>query len=322
MPHNVDFPYLEKLESIEFTPVFILGLHRSGTSILYKLLSKTNTFNIITAYHLLCYNQLVSDYVLSQTRDSKKYLSQQLHLFSEDRGIDRLKLDADFPEEYGFLLGKNSSQMKITKNNYHLFTELCKKIQFINKNTKPLLAKNPFDFQNFLLIKRLYPNARFVFIHRHPYKTLSSTINAVQQIFTQKNWYTSQLFRLYNKIYENPLLLKGVRFIFIYFPILGMMYLCYQMRQSTRYFMQNIYRLDSRDYINIKYESLCADANKTINTIQDFLDNKIGNSNNYQSSIHQRKIKLFPYVEKFKNFIYISMKKYFDYWNYPKDKIE
>ena len=38
---NLDKKHLEKLENIEFQPVFILGLHRSGTSILYKILIAT-----------------------------------------------------------------------------------------------------------------------------------------------------------------------------------------------------------------------------------------------------------------------------------------
>ena len=144
MYQNADAAYLEKLESIEFTPVFILGLHRSGTSILYRLLTQTGNFNSVTAYHLIYYNQLLKDFLLSQGEDSKKHLTQQLQSFSVDRGIDRLKLDADFPEEYGFLLGKQSSKMFITGKNNDVFTELCKKIQVVSDNNKPILLKNRF----------------------------------------------------------------------------------------------------------------------------------------------------------------------------------
>jgi hypothetical protein len=59
---------------------------------------------------------------------------------------------------------------------------MCKKIQFIAGNDKPILLKNPYDFPNFLYIKRVFPNARFVFIHRNPLKTISSTLNAIKMI--------------------------------------------------------------------------------------------------------------------------------------------
>lgn len=72
--------------------------------------------------------------------------------------------------------------MFITRKNVALFTEMCKKIQFIAGNDKPILLKNPYDFPNFLYIKRVFPNARFVFIHRNPLKTISSTLNAIKMI--------------------------------------------------------------------------------------------------------------------------------------------
>ena len=265
-----DAPHLKKLQSINFNPIFILGLHRSGTSILYKLLAKTNNYNIVTAYHLIYFDHLLHNYLTSDEDKNKEKLSQEMHKFSKDRGIDRLKLDADFPEEYGFLLGQKSTDMIISKKNLQYFRSLCKKIQFISDNDKPLLLKNPYDFGNFIKIVEFFPNARFIFIHRQPYRTLSSTIKAVQQIFSQPNWYTSQLFRLYVKIYENPLLLNSTKLVFLKIPFFGMLYLLFQMRRGTGYFLRNINRLDSGQYINVTYEDLCGDADSTIHKIQSF----------------------------------------------------
>ncbi|MBE3121465.1 MAG: sulfotransferase [Thermoplasmata archaeon] len=93
-----------------------------------------------------------------------------------------MKVTAEFVEEYGFLLNKKTVQMFITRKNVALFPEMCKKIQFIAGNDKPILLKNPYDFPNFLYIKQVFPNARFVFIHRNPLKTISSTLNAIKMI--------------------------------------------------------------------------------------------------------------------------------------------
>lgn len=319
MHPTCDAPHMDKIHSISFTPIFILGLHRSGTTILYKLLSQTNNYNIVTAYHIICFNQLLNNYLSSEENNYKNKLSQELQRYSKDRGIDRLKLDADFPEEYGFLLGQKSSDMKINKQNNQFFKDLCKKIQFISDNNKPILLKNPYDFGNFIKIIELFPNARFIFIHRHPYRTLSSTIKAVQQIFSKQNWYTSKLYRLYVKIFENPLLLASTQLLFLKAPFFGMLYLLFQMRQGTRYFLRNINRLDTRQYINVTYEELCADADSTLQKIHSFLEIDAKNLGTYQSQIQVRKIRLHPLVRQFKSLIDFSLHDYFDFWGYSFD---
>ena len=316
MHQNHDAQYLHHLTQITFEPIFILGLHRSGTSILYKLLAQTNRYNIITAYHLIAYHTLLSNHITKKETRSKQTLTEQMHLQSADRGIDRLKLDADFPEEYGFRLGAKSSDMKITRKNAKYFTELCKKCQYIAENNKPLLLKNPYDFPNFLLIKKLYPHARFIFIHRHPYKTLSSTIKSVQLIFSKQNWYTSQLFRMYNKTYENPLLLMMAQIFFIHISLFGTLYLIHQMRNATSYYLHNITRLPEEDYIDITYESLCTNADDTLQSIQQFLGFNKKYKTTFQSQIHERKTTLAPSVKQLKPFIYYYLKPYFKHWKY------
>ena len=63
--NNPDKKYLDKIENIKFNPVFILGLHRSGTSIFYKMLVSTGHFNSVTAYHIINYEELLSNYILA-----------------------------------------------------------------------------------------------------------------------------------------------------------------------------------------------------------------------------------------------------------------
>ena len=41
----LDSPNKKILKNIKFNPVFILGLHRSGTTILYEILAKTGRLN-------------------------------------------------------------------------------------------------------------------------------------------------------------------------------------------------------------------------------------------------------------------------------------
>jgi len=319
---NPDQQYLQRLENIEFQPVFILGLHRSGTSILYKMLVATESFNSVTAYHLIRYNQLITNHIYNQEESSKKELTESLKEKGlDDRGIDRLKVNADFAEEYGFLLGQKTLQMHITPKNLSLFIELSKKIQFISENDKPILLKNPYDFSNFLYIKQVFPNAKFVFIHRHPFKTLSSTIKAISVLLKNKNPYTTQLFRTYNKIFENPLILTPLRFCFSRYPTFGVIFLTIYSSKTTKYYLKNIKQLPKQDYISITYEDLCENPQENIEKIMKSLDIKISNKMDFTSFIKPRKIDLDHSVVKLRRFIFKCMRKYIKCFGYTLENI-
>ncbi|MCX6667604.1 MAG: sulfotransferase [Euryarchaeota archaeon] len=318
---NKDQQHIQLLENVKFQPVFILGLHRSGTSILYKMLNATGCFNPVTAYHLIRYDQLLTNHINNQEESSKKELTESFQEKGlDDRGIDKLKINADFAEEYGFLLGQKTLEMYITQKNLALFTEMAKKIQFISENKKPILLKNPYDLPNFLYIKQVFLNAKFVFIHRHPFKTLSSNIQAVEVLLKNKNPYTTQLFRLYNKIFENPLILMPVRLCFSRFKIFGVMFLTMNSSKATKYYLKNIKQLSKQDYISITYEELCENPQNNIEKIMKSLNIKIDKKIDFTSFIRPRKIDLDPSVLKLRKFIFKFMRKYAKCFGYaPED---
>jgi hypothetical protein len=314
---NLDVQHLHKLKKIDFQPVFILGLHRSGTSILYKMLTATGCFNPVTAYHIINYKQLLHNSIHKKEESAKNELTDSLKQQGQkDRGIDRLEITADFAEEYGFLLGQKTVQMNISTKNVDLFSELCKKIQFISGNQKPILLKNPYDFSNFLYIKQSFPNAKFVFIHRHPYKTLSSTIKAIKLLLKNKNPYTSQLFRMYNIIFENPLFLHVSRFLFCRFSVLGVILLTIDSSNAIKYYMKNIQMLPKQDYVVVSYEDLCKKPHRNIENIIESLNISLDKKLDFTSFIHPRKMKLDLSVNQLRRFIFKRMKKYFNYFFY------
>ncbi|MFO7677482.1 MAG: sulfotransferase [Thermoplasmatota archaeon] len=315
-----DEKYLKELKHVAFKPVFILGVHRSGTSILYKILIATGCFNPVTAYYLINYDMLLTTYHENKEKIEKQKLTE---LFIKngltDRGIDRLKVTADFAEEYGFLLGKKTIKMSLTKRNVVLFTELCKKIQLIVENDKPLLLKNPFDFPNFLYLKKIFPNAKFVFIHRHPLKTISSMLNAMKTIVKDKNYYTARLSSIYDRIYSNPLILYPLRFIFLTVPECAVMLLTSITAQATGYYIRNIDKLSEEDYISITYEELCMHPQEILESIMKKLSLPLARSIDAKSLIKPRKVEIEISVLKLQNRIYCCMKAYFNRFNYKKD---
>jgi len=94
----LDDKYLSKLDTIDFEPVFIIGVNRSGTSILYKLLSKTNCFNVVTSYHIIKYDELLNNHINKLEKKSKKELDDYLYEKQPKRKIDELSINSDFAE--------------------------------------------------------------------------------------------------------------------------------------------------------------------------------------------------------------------------------
>ena len=315
-----DIQYLGKIENIDFQPIFILGLHRSGTSILYKMLTATECFNPVSAYHLIKYDQLLTNYENKRQDDAKKSLTESFRKKGlDDRGIDKLKVTADFAEEYGFFLDNKSAQTLITKKNFSNFNEMCKKITYVSDPKKPILLKNPYDFPNFIYIKKTFPNAKFVFIHRHPFKTLSSTMNALRVLFKDYNYYASQLSRIYNRLYENPLMLYPLRSLTSRLSFLGLILLCYNSSKSTKYYLKNLKNLSDDCFISTTYEELCNSPQKTLENILLTLGITSKKKIDFSSYIKPRKITLDPSVVALKKYIYVSMKTYCKEFGYTVD---
>ena len=307
--------YLKQLNELTFKPVFILGLHRSGTSLLYEILNATGCFNVVTAYHILNFDRLISNHINGREKEVKEEIRAFLKKYSQlNRGIDELIVTPDFPEEYGFILTNGSYPWRLTKRNLSIFKELCGKIQFINKADKPILLKNPFDFSNFLFIKKEFPDSRFIFIHRHPIRVINSFIRAMQTLFNDRNPYTTLLFHLYDRIFDNPLLLYTARFH--YASPLGVIQVTLAFARAIQYFLRNIFLLDDRDYIEVRYEDLCEKPMETISKVLDFLDLKVVNPIDYEKLIKPRKVELLPTVDKLKPFITRKMQPYLSHCGY------
>ena len=316
-----DAQYLKEVNQVSFQPVFILGVHRSGTSILYKMLVETGCFNPITAYHLINYDELLYNRHEKREETEKQKLTDSfVKIGVRDRGIDRLTLTADFAEEYGFLLGNRTVRMSLSKKNVLLFTELCKKIQFLAGDNKPLLLKNPYDFPNFLYIKEMFPSAKFVFIHRNPLKTISSLLNAMRIIIKEKNPYTARLSRVYNLVFSNPLLLYPLEFLFCCLPVGAVIFLTGTTLRATRYYLKNIDILPIQDYISVTYEELCTHPQETIQKIMEKLSMPMPQTYNINSLVNPRKRKIDPCVQRLQRFIFNSMTAYCERFGYTSDR--
>ena len=312
---NLDSKYLEKIKDVKYNPVFILGLHRSGTSILYKLLVATKHFNYVKARHLIRYNELLYNHFNNKEKEVEKELAQ---LFKKrgisDRKIDKLSITPDFAEEYGFLLTDLNYPVKLDNDNMEVFDKLCKKIQFLSNNQKPLLLKNPYDFPNFLYIKKHIPNAKFIFIHRNPLDVINSTMNAWQILLRNNDPYTPLLSKRHNRTISNPLLLYSTKLCYARRLPIGTLNVINQTTKATDYFIENIDKLSKKDYISIRYEDVCENPNTVISEIMKFLNQEVDVDLN--KHINTRNLNLLPAVKFFREFLKRKMENYFTKFHY------
>lgn len=182
---------IKKVDLEKQPPLFILGHWRSGTTHLHYLMAQDKRFGYLSNYQAFLLNVVL----LGRTW-LKVILSP---LMPDKRPQDNVKMSVDAPaeEEQPFTNISNYSGMHsffFPKNiSYHdkfnlfkgmrpfekrrwqrHYTYLLKLISYAN-GEKPLLLKNPHNTGRVLELLELFPNAKFVFIHRNPYEVFHST---------------------------------------------------------------------------------------------------------------------------------------------------
>jgi Sulfotransferase family len=295
-----DRPYLDLLKKVDFSPIFIMGDHRSGTTLLYKTLVATGCFNFVRAYHVIKYNEILYNRIHQTENRAIEELEELFKsLEISDRNIDRVMATPDLPEEYGFILknvaGDNSC---ITKQNLPVFQQLCRKIQFASDPDKPLLLKNPWDLPQFMYVKSVVPNAKFIFIHRHPIHVINSKLKAARSMLSSWNPYVALIAQWYVKIFKNPAQRYLYQLLYSNYFDLGLRRVTKQSVESTTYFLDNFESLPNKDYLSIKYEDMCKTPEAIIFRILEFLELQPRSTLDYESLIQPRPVKLLPEVER------------------------
>ncbi len=327
----LDDPYLSLLEPVKFTPIFVLGSPRSGTTLLYKLLAETNCFNYLSAYHLVKYQELLHNHQQQRQEEAQQGVDNlYARMGVSNRIFDQVKVDAQMPKEYRTVWQNsgNASPLKMLKkivlqrkgfvdvlfdlgqlNEKHLliFQEICRKIQFISDADKKLLLKNPGDFSNFLYIKQLFPEAKFIFIHRHPLAILHSQLRGLYTASETPNANLAIHSGFYRNALKNPLM-RSMLQLFFASPLFSRWRLKLLSRILSRQqegFIRDIDSLPVEDFISIRYEDLCEQPNTFMTSILTFLavkpdrSTELAESVDYKDCIQPRSFTLLPELERF-----------------------
>lgn len=188
-------PKLKKQASIA-NPIFILGHWRSGTTHLHNLLSKDPQMGYTTTY------QSVFPDTLFNKLGYFLFEGFARLLIPGKRAGDNVVLGTELPQEEEFALGDKTPlsfyYFWMFPNNIRLFYKRFIRFQGVDSNlkaqwksnyklliTKSLkntksqlyLSKNPPNTGRIDVILEMFPNAKFIHIHRNPIEVFLSTQN-------------------------------------------------------------------------------------------------------------------------------------------------
>lgn len=182
---------IHKISLEEHPPVFILGLWRTGTTHLHYLMARDARFGYLNNHQAFTFNFALF---------SLDRLNKILSIFVPGkRPQDDVRVTLNDPAEEEQAFSTTSTRSSIHSfffpdnrayvNKYHLFDgisdqekeEWKKDYLFVLKNIayygkkKDLLLKNPHNTGRVKELLELFPNAKFIFIHRDPYTVFRST---------------------------------------------------------------------------------------------------------------------------------------------------
>lgn len=293
-----DTHYMSHIRFVPFDPVFIIGPHRSGTTILYKALMESGCFNVTTAYHVLRHDRLLHAHFNAKEQAERDQL-RRLFAYKglTDRQFDAMPITPDIPEEYCYALPRQGRRPMVRANNRQAFLDLCRKVQLIQQPNRPLLLKNPFDTINFIYLARILPHAKFIINHRNPVDVINSQMKALRGIIAEKNEYVALVIPRYRKMWESPLKRSLARALYGgKSPVLFRQVEQF-IRRNNDYLTANAPRIEDRA-IHVRYLDLCQDPNGALRRILEFVGVAEAAPVDYTALIQPRSSALVQEVDK------------------------
>ncbi|WP_417807226.1 sulfotransferase family protein [Thioclava sp.] len=199
-----DLRFGRAIEAVEITrpPVFVLGHWRSGTTFLHELLAQDtaqfqfpNTYQVVNPYTFLSTENFATRafrWMLPDTRPmdnmALKFTSPQEDEFAPLlMTLTSLYLGVSFPSRMAhydrYMTFRDVDRREIAAWKA-AFVQFCKKLSL--NDQRALLIKSPPHTARIRTILEMFPEARFVHIHRDPYRVFQSQ----RHFFDTAGWYT------------------------------------------------------------------------------------------------------------------------------------
>jgi hypothetical protein len=205
-------------------PLFVLGAWRSGTTHLHNLLAQDDRFAFLNYYQALFPHTFLctekTNAKLAHFLMPKKRVQDNMAMGAGEPQEDELALCAltgrsflfseAFPRNAAaydrFLTMRAASADELATWKTAL-TWLVRKLAF--RYGRPLVLKSPAHTSRIRLLLELFPDAKFLHIHRHPYAVLQSAMHTVLKVAPwwalQRNDFShldDRTIRQYQEIYD------------------------------------------------------------------------------------------------------------------------
>ncbi|MBU2981684.1 sulfotransferase [Lentibacter algarum] len=196
--------YGRAVEQVKLTrpPLFVLGHWRSGTTLLHELLAQDeaqfqfpNTYQVVNPYTFLTTENFTTrmfPWLVPETRPmdnmALKFSSPQEDEFAPLlMTLTSLYLGTSFPnrmQHYDRYMTFRDVEPREVGKWKAAFVRFCKKLSL--DDARALLIKSPPHTARIRTILEMFPDARFVHIHRDPYRVFQSQ----RHFFDTAGWYT------------------------------------------------------------------------------------------------------------------------------------
>ncbi|MDH4092086.1 MAG: sulfotransferase [Cyclobacteriaceae bacterium] len=200
---KITFLFIQKLP-IHPEPIFIIGHWRSGTTYLHYLLANDKQFGVCSNV-----DAFVPGALFIGRRISRKVMAWRL---PKTRPMDDVKLDADAPQEdefammlltpysfyHGFVFPRSLEKLFFTYavldpgnvpliyNWTQCYYQYLRKVSYRQKSRR-LLLKNPVNTTRIKYLTRIFPKAKFIYLHRDPAEVKQSTLRMFQAMIQVNN---------------------------------------------------------------------------------------------------------------------------------------
>lgn|GEM_PF-5249383 len=176
-------------------PVFVLGVHRSGTTWLSQSLARRGRAVPFTVRHLLSAVENTPHTVESTTRRL------------QDAGVverpgDGLPVHAHTSEEYGYLLALRHGSSRTTARSLPTLQDAIARLGAEHPHHTPIL-RNPWDYAATHKLAAWFPHARFVFVHRSPIATVGSAVEMFRDFWTHPHPYGLLMSPRYRRAWDS-----------------------------------------------------------------------------------------------------------------------
>lgn len=175
-------------------PIFIIGHWRSGTTHLHNVVSQDPRYGYLSTLQALFPTCVV---VLSRSPRLKRAIAK---LLPPKRMMDNMELGLDLPQEEEFSLSCVSTASHHCNHFPNTVLESFEKFVLFNTDQpnkerwkdayqkvilkaaylakgKRLVLKNPYNTARIKVLLEMYPNAKFIHIHRNPYNIYVSALH-------------------------------------------------------------------------------------------------------------------------------------------------